>query len=138
MGVNLQRAQVLFEQFRLDLAEKELRLELTVEPDNPLAHALLALCLAQREAYDEAQAESEQAIHLAPDLAFPHYVRASVLRERENRREAHLSLAEAVRIDPGRPDHFALLALLRLDERNWKAAVEASEKGLALDTEHVR
>ena len=38
-------------QRRFDLAEKELGLALAGEPNNPLAHALMATCLAEREEF---------------------------------------------------------------------------------------
>jgi len=64
MNQHLERAILLAQQSRFDLAENELRQALVLEPENAHAHALLATCLAEREKFDEATAEATQAIHL--------------------------------------------------------------------------
>ena len=47
MSTAFQRGIVLFNQSRYDLADREFRQELAESPDNPLAHAFLALCLTE-------------------------------------------------------------------------------------------
>ena len=79
MNPNLERAVLLYQQSRHDLAEAELRQALAHDPQDAYAHALLALCLAAREKFDAAIAEARQAIHLAPDFPFAHYAHARVL-----------------------------------------------------------
>ena len=64
MNQNLERAILLFQQSRNDLAEAELRQALAAEPQDAYAHALLALCLAHREAISGGDDEARQAIHL--------------------------------------------------------------------------
>ena len=61
MNPNLQRALLLFQQSRHDLAEAELRQSLASEPQDAYAHALLALCLSKRESFQEATDEARQA-----------------------------------------------------------------------------
>ena len=46
-------------------------------PNDPQAHALLALCLAKGEQLAEATEEAQEAVRLAPDLAFTHYALAT-------------------------------------------------------------
>ncbi len=138
MSRHFDRALVLFEQSRTDLAEAELRQELAGDPENPLAHALLALCLAERERFDEAQREAEVAVHGAPDMPFAHYALAEVLAGRNRPKEAREAVNEAIRLDPSEADHFALLAGIEAELGRWKDALAASERGLALDPEHVR
>lgn len=137
MGPHLQRAFVLFEQARPELAENELRQALAADPDDPLAHALLALCLASQKKYSDATVEAQAAIHKSPDMAFGHYVYAHVLHDRNRLAESLAAVEEAIRLDPADADHFGLLAQIRLDQRNWPAALEAAERGLALDSEDV-
>lgn len=132
-----QRALLLFEQSRYDLAEQELRQALTANADDPMAHALLAMCLSEREQHAEATREAEQAIRIAPDLSFGHYVRAHVMRDRERIDEAEASVKEALRLDPGDANYHALHSQILLDRRNWPGALEAAERGLALEPEHV-
>lgn len=114
-----------------------MRQELAADPDSPLAHSLLALCLAKREQFREATEEAEAGIHLAPDLPFAHYALASILCDRNRFPEAETAVAEAIRLDPESPDYYALQASIRYNQRRWPTALEAAEDGLRLDPEHV-
>lgn len=134
---HLQRALVLLEQTRFDLAEKELRLALADDPDDPFAHAFLASCLNARDDYTPAMAEAQAAIRLAPDWAEAHAILARVLIGRHRFDEARLAAVEALRLDPEDPDYHGLLANIHLGEQQWQAALEEAERGLALDAEHV-
>jgi tetratricopeptide (TPR) repeat protein len=138
MRKHLDRALMLLNQSRPDLAEQELRQALGADPDDGIAHALLALCLAQRKAYAEATEEAEAAVHLAPDHPFPHYVLASVLHERHRDDEAAAAVREAIRLNPEDADAFALLASIRFQQRDWEGARRAAERGLRIDPENDR
>ena len=137
MNPNLQRAQLLFQQSRYDLAETELRQALSVEPHDAYAHALLGLCLVHREQFEEATEETGQAIHLAPDLPFTHFARAHVMFDRRRLAEALTAVNEAIRLNPEDPDPYALLANIHLQEARWRDALNAAEQGLQFDPEHV-
>ncbi len=137
MGIHLDRALILLQQHRPELAERELRQELVADPDNARAHAILALCLSERKDYAEATEEAKAAIHLAPDMPFGHYALACILHERDRYSEAEQAVAEAIRLDPEDADYFALLAGIRISQRHWSSALEAAEQGLQLDAEHV-
>src|SRR5262245_15311240 len=137
MNPNLQRALLLFEQSRHELAEDQLRQALASEPDDPHAHALLALCLAQRKKFEEATTEARQAIHLAPDFDFAHYAHASVLHDRNQLDAAQRAIEEALRLAPEDADYWALLSQIRIDQRKWSEALEAAESGLQFVPDHV-
>lgn len=137
MNGTLDRAMLLMDQGRHELAEPELGRFLGENPDHAFAHALLGLCLAKRESWEEATREAEQAVALEPDVAFVHYVRALVLRARERTREALDAVREAIRLDGSDADHFWLLGALHADDRRWAESLEAAEQGLQLDAEHV-
>jgi tetratricopeptide (TPR) repeat protein len=137
MNANLERALLLYQQSRHDLAEAELRQALTVDPHDAYAHALLALCLVEREQYADATTEAEQAVHLAPDYSFTHYAVARVRYARNHYPEARAAVEEALRLDSNDADYFALLASIHLEERHWQPALEAAERGLQFDPEHV-
>lgn len=137
MNPNLERALLLFQQSRHELAEAELRQALANEPQDAYAHALLALCLAAREKFDDATAEAQQAIHLGPDFPFAHYAHARVLYDRNHYKEARAAIEEAIRLDSTDADYFSLLAALHFDEKRWPDALTAAEQGLQFDSEHV-
>jgi tetratricopeptide (TPR) repeat protein len=137
MSTAFQRGIVLFNQQRYDLADREFRRELAGAPDNVLAHAYLALCLAERDQHDEALREADEAVRLEPDHAYCHYVRGRVLRDQDRLNEAEAAAREAIRLDPGDADFLGLLAGVELGRRRWAEALEAAERGLALDPENA-
>lgn len=137
MNVNLERALLLYQQSRYELAEPELRQALAAEPQDAYAHALLGLCLAHREQFADATAETRQAIHLAPDFPFAHFAHARVLFDRNRFAEALPAVNEAIRLEPEDSDQYALLANLHLRESRWREALRAAEQGLQFDPEHV-
>ena len=135
---NFQRALVLFEQSRLDLAEPEVRQALADDPDNALAHAMLSICMLAREDWNAATDEARTAIRLAPDSPFPHATLARVLASRQYLDEALKSAEESLRLDPTDADTYALLSLIHTQRRDWTSALHAAEQGLEHDAEHVR
>ena len=136
-GAPFQRAMILYEQGRHADAERELRGALGEQPHDPVAHAMLALCLAQRKAYHEAQREAAEAIRLGPDQPFPQYAMAIVMLGRNRFDEAEHAIREAIRLDPYDADYFGVLGSIKLETRRWPAALEAAEKGLELSPDHV-
>ena len=137
MNPNLERAQLLYAQSRYDLAADELRQALAADPHDSYAHALLGLCLTEREQFQEATDETRQAIHLAPDNPFAHYALAHVLFDRHHLSEALTAINEAIRLDPQDSNYYSLLANIHFQERRWQDALNAAEQGLQFDPEHV-
>jgi tetratricopeptide (TPR) repeat protein len=137
MSTAFQRGIVLFNQNRCDLADREFRQELAVSPDNPMAHAFLALCLANQKRNDKAQHQADEAVRLEPGVAFCHYVRGRVLCDQGRLQEAEAAVEEAIRLDPTDADYRGLLASVELGRRRWAAALEAAEGGLALDPQNT-
>ncbi|PIQ83276.1 MAG: hypothetical protein COV75_08345 [Candidatus Omnitrophica bacterium CG11_big_fil_rev_8_21_14_0_20_63_9] len=137
MDVGLDRALLLLEQSRYELAEQELRRVLTLEPNHAAAHALLALCLSHRKQYQQATEEAQRAIHQAPDASFGHYALGTVLHDRGELTDACRATIEAIRLDPYRPEYFARLAAIEFDRARWREALDAAEQGLTVDPEHV-
>jgi len=137
LNPNFERALLLYQQSRYEMAEAELRQALALEPGDAYAHSLLALCLAEREQFQDATGEAEQAIHLEPDFPFAHYAHARVLYSRNRLPEALTAIEEAIRLDSVDADYFSLLAGIHLQECRWQKALEAAELGLQFEPEHV-
>jgi tetratricopeptide (TPR) repeat protein len=140
MGVHLERGRLLLAQNRPELAESEFRQELAGDPEGPkayVAHALLALCLADREQFAGADEEARAAVRKAPDEPLPHAALAEVLLRRNRLADAGAAAAEAVRLAPEDADHHELAGRVAYAERRWPTALEHAEQGLSLDPEHV-
>lgn len=137
MQRHLERAQVLMQQSRVDLAANELRQALVQDPHCAIAHAMLGICLCDSSQYNEALREVREAVHLEPDNDFCHYAHAAVLSSGNREREAREAIEAAIAINPYDADYFAKLAEIEHSQRRWKETLAAAEKGLAIDPEHV-
>ena len=83
----LERALVLQQQGRHEMAEEELRRYLAENPRDGFGHALLAVSLIEQDRRDDAEQAAREAIANEPDQAFSHYVHARVLAERVRSRQ---------------------------------------------------
>jgi tetratricopeptide (TPR) repeat protein len=151
MNDHLDRARLLLERHRPAQAEPWLRRQLTLEPHDAQAHALLALCLVRLERFREALAEAQQAIHLAPDSPFAHFVQAVVLHDDEQwasrdrltltphtqrNVRARLELAqrcveEAIRLNPDLAAGYYLRASIQSQLERREEALLSIEQALA-------
>ena len=111
------------------------RQALTAEPDDALAHALLALGLSHLEQSKEAVDAGRRAVALAPELSFAHYALGWALLERAEVSAAERSAREALRLDPD-SHGYALLAQIHVRQKHWAEAIKAAEKGLQIEPEH--
>jgi tetratricopeptide (TPR) repeat protein len=137
MTDHFQRSQLLINQGRYDLAEKELRQLLSVEPDYASAHGLLAVCLSEKKQYAEALKEISEAISLSPSHSGFHYIHSGILHDQSALDAAKKAILEALRLDPEDADCYARLASIQYDQRKYKEALKSAEQGLSVDAEHV-
>jgi tetratricopeptide (TPR) repeat protein len=135
--VNIERATLLLEQSRYEMAERELRQALAASPSEASAHALLGLCLNYQLRYQEATEAAETAISLAPDLPFSHYILGYILCDRHNFPASEISVQEAIRLNPYQGCYFALLARCKYSQKLWQDALDAAIQGLAIEPENV-
>ncbi len=137
MNPHLARAGVLIEQHRYDRAEQELRGALAADPDDPLAHALLSVCLREQKKLDEALQSARTSIRCAPDAPLGHQVLADACLARHRHDEARQAIDQAISLDPADADSWATLAAIHLAQRRRPEALEAADRGLRHDPEHL-
>ncbi|WP_341526630.1 tetratricopeptide repeat protein [Nostoc sp. UHCC 0302] len=137
MSVHFERAKLLFEQSRYQMAEQELREAVAESPNDAKIHSVLGLCLSCQQRYQEATLEAETAIAIAPDSPFSHYILGYILCERQQLTAAQKVIQEAIQLNPYQASHFALLARCEYQQKRWQASLEAANQGLALDPEDV-
>jgi Flp pilus assembly protein TadD len=128
-----ERARLLFEQQRWDLAEKELRAALAIDPEFSAAYAMLGIVLAQTGSLDEALAEARQAITVDPESDFGYHAIAVVFVARRDLDEAAKAIAAAIDIDPEHAGYRGMLAQIRFHQERWEDALQAADTGLAID-----
>jgi Tfp pilus assembly protein PilF len=132
----LERALLLLQQSRYDLAEQELRQLLAKDPDDALAHALLAFSLTQQDKLEEAESSARQAIQLAPEHPYCHYCLGVVKIQKDDLVSARQAVEEAIRLDPEDSDYHGLRALIYLRAQRWQEALDAANDGLTHDPTH--
>ena len=136
-GGHIERARVLMEQERHELAEGELRRHILASPDDATAHAMLALCLSGQKKHKAAIESARRAVSLAPNFPYAHYALAWVCNNADRLAEAEQAIDEAIRLDPEEADYFAVLSSIKLQRRRWQEALAAAETGLYFEPEHV-
>lgn len=133
----LQRAQALIQLGRVTDAEAICRDWLSAEPDNGLAYAMLALCLAQRGELKQGQQAAQRATGLAPEAPESHFALASVLMMRNDMRAAVKSLDRAIKLSPADAELHSTRALALVDLRKWERGLASANRALELDPENV-
>lgn len=137
LAPTLQKASLLIEQSRFDLAERELRTLLTHEPGHTLAMRLLAICLLSQGRPVNALEISGNLVGLEPDEPQNLYIHAAILLNLDRDGEAEEYVREAIRLYPYDADYFELLARVYLGRKRWAEALAYADEGLALDPAHV-
>lgn len=137
MTRHLDKGIILYQQKNYAGAERELKLCVAEEPENPYARALLAGCYLLTARTEEALDEVELAIGMDPSQPFAHYMRSMIELHRGNLVEAMASIQEAIRQDPDDADFHALLSEIYFYNERFAEALEAAENALRLDPELV-
>ena len=136
MGEKLNKANLLVESGRFHDALELLTSVLSEDPENREALYLKSFALGQIDEWKLALETGKQLIATAPDWSWSHHQVGLVLNQIDKDKQAIQYAKDALRLDPGEPDHFALLASCYAGVDDWKRMLAASEKGLELDPEH--
>ncbi|MGD9856605.1 MAG: tetratricopeptide repeat protein [Planctomycetaceae bacterium] len=135
MTVHLARGHLLLQQSRPQQAMDEYRRHLLEEPNDPQAHAHLALCLGELKQYEAATQHAEQAIGLAPDAGFPHFVAAHIDVKRNRLGRAKAAIDQAIELEPYFPSFFYLRGAIAGEQHRWGDALADADAGLEIDPE---
>jgi len=130
------RAQLLINQGRYDMAEQEIGQILAKDPNDAIAHLLLALCFKLTKRYKEATTEAQRSIQLQPDNPRCHLILSSIYLLRNRYDEAEVSALEALRLDPYDEDVYTELSKIHLELKNFDKSLEFAEKGLEIDPDN--
>jgi tetratricopeptide (TPR) repeat protein len=129
----LARAQILIQQQRFALAEKELHKMLSEDPNNATAHGWLAICLAERRAFVLAADSAKRCIALSPANSYGHYVLAFVCFKNRQFTLAATAVREALRFSPANPRYHTLLSEILGAQGRWPEALAAAQNALVED-----
>ena len=121
MGKHLERAEILLELDKYDLAEKELRQEIVENPDSDLAHGSLARCLInQRKLGADTLQIVEYALSLNPENDWLHYLLAVYWHMSGDFNRAQTAIGVSIELEPNSSLYFDTLARILYDQGNDK------------------
>jgi tetratricopeptide (TPR) repeat protein len=133
----MHKARILLEQGRPGEAEQQLMQALGSEPENHQAMSLLTRCKYDQRKYKEGTDIIKNAISLFPVEDYYHYLLSFGYYQLHDRINAKQSLNQAIKLNPYASDYFGLLALIFLEEKQFEAALNTANEGLALDPSNI-
>ncbi|MBA4016316.1 MAG: hypothetical protein C0483_03930 [Pirellula sp.] len=137
MSEHLARAQQLMEWERYEPAAASLLSALAEEPNDAIAHAMLAACHLKSRRLCSALEEVRTSLGLAPDFAYAHYVHSLILSRRGETDEAIAAVREAIRIEPHSADYLFFHAALLHDCGRLRESLQVVLAARRVDPRHV-
>lgn len=131
----LQRASLLFNQKRYDLALAEVERYLTEDMDSAPAHAMRSYCLTVLDQPKDGEEAARHAIELQPENPFAYFVLSRALKAQKNLPGAKDAINTAIEIDPENGDHWTEKAGIEISQYDWKGAIASLDNALAIDPE---
>lgn len=137
MSIHLERGKILLQQNRIEMAKKELRLELSQNPNHAYAMGLLALCHSRSKEIKESIQLVENAIGLEPNNTYLFYLQAHIYLQANRIEDAKAAANNGLLISPNEPALFQVKSSIALFQDDWEGALRNAEIGLGLDPENV-
>jgi tetratricopeptide (TPR) repeat protein len=138
MELLLERAQQLVQLQRYKEAEKDLRLLLTQQPENPDALALLAICQAEQGQLPEAMKTIQNAIGKNPDNDHLLYLHSLFLFRSNKLKESERVIQNAISLHPRGADYFGLLAAIKISQKEFSQGLDYANQGLEIDPDNLQ
>ena len=131
--LHCERAGLLIDQKRFDLALEELARVLAIDPNQSFVHNLIAFALTGLGRLDEAQAAAESAIRIDPENDSGFRMLGIVLMTKGKVKKAEEALKKSIEMYPDHALTWSMLAQCAGLEKNWKRVVELASHGLEID-----
>ncbi|MBT9588787.1 tetratricopeptide repeat protein [bacterium] len=125
----------LFEEGNYAQAESELRAAVAELSQDAEALGHLALCQAELNILESAEASARRAVAIDPESSWLHVVLAEVLTRKGDDGSALKSAWRALELNRFQPTNFAAVAFLLTNLGRYQEALENAEAGLELDPE---
>lgn len=131
-----------FAQYQMDIgnpagALAALQRQLSDDPDDATAHAMLGFCLGIVSNYREAERHTATALKLEPDLAYAHSAAAFLALRQGQMQRAERHLETCLGIDPYQPTAVRNLAVLRINQDKPKEAEAILLRALEVEPDDI-
>lgn len=137
MSNRLERAYLLFESERYGLALKECHGELSENPNGVDAKVLAAHCCIMMGDLDKAQALIRESLAMDANCPEAHRLQSNLHLSCRLFDCALESAKVAIENDKTNPMHWAQYARVRMFMEDWGGVIDAAQRGLEWDAEHV-
>ena len=131
-----EKARLLAEQGRWDLAEKEALAAIAAVPESDRAYNILSYCYSRQGRHEAAISAAQQAISLSPENAGHYYRLADVCERAAQYKLATAAIETCLSLNPTDEDAYSLAASICLSRRDIKSMLTFTAKGLSLNPEH--
>jgi tetratricopeptide (TPR) repeat protein len=135
--MKLERIELLLNQRRYDMAEKEIMQAMAESPNDALLHAYLGICLMGRDKLSEAKEAVQKAISFEPDFPFVYGLLSKIQYQEGDMKASLNTINEAIRLNPINADFHIHKAYIHFYKNEWDACLEAAEMGLNFNPENV-
>ena len=135
--VRLNQGADLLARNKPETAERTFRTVLESFPDSAVAHALLAMALADQNRGHESLRAADEAIRLNSNLALAHAARSCALETLDLVWEAEMEGRQAVALAPTDPNRHSDLAGIVGRAGRYGEALDITARGLSLNPQHL-
>ncbi|MCE7995342.1 MAG: tetratricopeptide repeat protein [Roseivirga sp.] len=134
---SLERAELLINQKRYDMAEEHLNKVLAESPNHALATAYKALIKLQTRQSKEALTIAQAALGLDPKSDFALYIMAAAYIDINDLKNAEKAIVQAISFQPYHADYYGVHANIKLITKDYRDAKKIAEQGLEVDPENL-
>lgn len=131
------RAYILYNQGRFKEAEKELKFQLSDDPDNPNLLFFLAACLMEQNKDKEAAEIVETGLGQDANNDYGIYLKARIAFNKNDYSEAQKAIEQAIQLDPNNPMYYGFRGNIEIPLRRFEEALRYANLGLNIDPTHV-
>ncbi|MEL6814113.1 MAG: tetratricopeptide repeat protein [Cyanobacteria bacterium J06598_3] len=131
------KACLLAEQERYDLAIRQALALLAIEPEHANGHNILSFCYARQQKTKDAIAAARRAIAIAPTNDFHHYRLADVCEKAGHYDTALAAIKAALQLNPDRTDTYQMASLISHRKHRFPEALTWANSGLQKNPEHL-
>lgn len=134
---HLERAFLLLQQGRTHDAAAEARRALTLEPTHPMGLGILAVCNLNAKEFGKGLELARQAVSQDAEHPWLLLVLARAQFLTQDTWAARQTLQAGQQVAPGYAPFWELLGEIEMYDEKWEAALQAADRGLALDPDDV-
>lgn len=131
MNSAYRRGELLHACRKYSLAEIEFVRAIGQDPQDAMAHAMLARTIFMQERHGDAIEEARKAIELDPEEPYGYFILSCVQKHLEKLEDAQSSINLAIELEPGSVMYLRHSAQIAAQLRDWQKALHLSERGLA-------